>query len=61
MTFFNTFNGIYTGKTVNPKRQMFGMIFHDAEGKNNRCIFFDGFTNLIRQHIEVLHDFSPKD
>ena len=59
VAFFHPLDGVDAGEAVHTHGEVFSMVFDNAQGEHHRDVFVDGFTDLIRKHIEVLHDFSP--
>ena len=59
MTFFHPFNSVDASKAVHPHRQVFRVIFNDTQRKYHRSVVVDCLTDLIGEHIEVLHRFFP--
>ena len=47
--------GCSTSEIIGSDRQMFRMVFDDSERKDGRIIFINGFPDLVRTHIQILH------
>ena len=57
MAGFDPADDLNAGEAVHAQRQMFRMVFNDSERKHHGHVGVDGFTDLIGQHVQVLHCF----
>ena len=59
MTGFDPADDLDAGEAVHPHGQMLGVIFDHAQGQDHGNFFVDGFTDLVRQHVQILHFLPP--
>ena len=58
VAFFDPLDHVDTGEAIHPHGQVFGVILHHAERQNDGHVFINGFTDLVGEHVQVLHNIS---